>query len=181
MAEINTKKWQHNQQSLSIIKEIYYNSFPPEERRQWSNIEQLLSFNSSPYNIYLIIANDTIAGFISYWKFDEFCYIEHFAIDQTLRGQGIGTIAIKNFLMKQDKPTILEVEPAECGAVAQQRIDFYLRYGFSLHPDFEYIQPPYGENLPPVPLMLMSAGNLGNLSLASIADTLHRIVYNLKK
>ena len=181
MAEINIKKWQHNQQSLSIIKEIYFNSFPPEERRQWSNIEQLLSQNSSSYNIYLIYAEETIAGFISYWKFDEFCYIEHFAIDQTLRGQGIGTIAIKKFLMQQDKPTILEVEPAECGAVAQRRIDFYLRYGFSLHPDFEYIQPSYGENLPPVPLMLMSAGQLGDLKLTSITDILHRIVYNQKK
>ena len=181
MTEIKLKKWQHNQQPLSNIKETYYNSFPPEERRLWSSIEQLLSQNSSPYNIYLIFADCAMVGFISYWEFDEFCYIEHFAVDQTLRSQGIGTNAIKNFLMQQTKPTILEVELAQCGAVAQRRIAFYQRCGFSAHPHFEYIQPSYGENLPPVPLMLMSAGNLGDLSLTSIADTLHRIVYNLKK
>ena len=54
MTEINIKKGQYDQQSLSTIKEIYFNSFPAEERRQWSSIIQLLSQNNSPYNIYLI-------------------------------------------------------------------------------------------------------------------------------
>ena len=181
MTEINIKKGQYNQQSLSTIKEIYFNSFPAEERRQWSSIIQLLSQNNSPYNIYLIFANSSIVGFLSFWEFDNFCYIEHFAIDQSFRGQGIGSFALKKFLKQQNKPTILEVEPAQYGAIAQRRIDFYQHCGFYAHHDFEYIQPSYGDNLPEVPLMLMSAGVFGNLSLTSIAHTLHQIVYNLKK
>ena len=46
MTEINIKKGQYDQQSLSTIKEIYFNSFPAEERRQWSSIIQLLYQNN---------------------------------------------------------------------------------------------------------------------------------------
>ena len=79
--------------------------------------------------------------------------MEHFAIISAMRGGGLGGEAIRNFVAADPMPVILEVEPSGSNDMADRRIAFYERCGFTGHRDFEYIQPPYSPGLPEVPLM----------------------------
>ncbi len=180
MREISLINLHFYQQATSTIKEIYFNSFPPEERRSWNSIKILLSQNNSPYNIDIILCDGEVAGFISWWQFLDFCYVEHFAIKQSMRGMGIGVKAITQFTTKINTITVLEVELPNSGEMAQRRIEFYSRNGFIAHPHFEYIQPSYGAGLPPVPLMLMTANTPSHIDLNSISRQLHNVVYGVK-
>lgn len=180
MREISLIKSHFHQQAASTIKEIYFNSFPPEERRSWDSINNLLSQNNSHYNIDIIICNGDVAGFISWWQLRDFCYIEHFAIKQSMRGMGIGTKAISQFTTSTTSTIVLEVELPNRDKMAQRRIDFYSRNGFTSHPHFDYIQPSYGIGLPPVPLMLMTANTPSHIDLNNISQQLHNVVYGIK-
>ena len=59
--------------------------------------------------------------------------------------------------------------------MAPRRIGFYRRNGFRLL-EADYIQPPYAEDLPSLPLKLMSRGELPDID--RVISTLHQRVYN---
>ena len=158
------------------VKSLYLTAFPPEERRPWDNIESMLVDGSQPYKIYVINCNSVFAGFISFWQFDEFIYVEHFAIEPTYRGHGVGAEVIKLFVALDSRPIVLEVEPMSSSEMAMRRINFYLRCGFDALYDYSYEQPPYAPELPSVPLMLMTYGNK-NLNLDKTTSQIHRYVY----
>lgn len=179
MKEIRLEDIRFCQQVMSLVKKVYYNSFPIEERRAWKNIEYLLSLDDSLYHIDVIFYDKQFVGFISWWAFADFNYVEHFAIDSSIRGMGIGTRAISQYIKENKKTVVLEVEQSRCGEMAQCRIAFYSRNGFIAHPDFEYIQPSYGEGLPSVPMMLMTAGVSGDIDLTYVSQLLHKVVYGV--
>lgn len=166
------------------VKEIYFESFPAEERRDWADLTRLVDDSESPLNMSVIVPDGTIGlkdavGFITWWRLDGFVYVEHFAIGAGTRGGGLGSEAIKMFVAEMEAPVVLEVEPRGSNDMANRRIGFYERCGFIAHYDFEYIQPPYSPHLPSVPLVLMTT-NAG-LSLDYVASQLHRRVYGVDK
>lgn len=177
MTHIELQHWHHFPQFLSDVKSLYFASFPPQERRLWTDIERLLSQPSSPYNLLVIVSGEMFTGFITWWSLNGFCYIEHFAVAQSMRGCGVGAKALKQFVASTPLPIVLEVELPDSDEIARRRIDFYQRNGFVAHLDFPYIQPPYSPSLPSVPLMLMTANTTTQLNLHHIAATLHQSVY----
>lgn len=158
---------------LIILKDLYINSFPAEERRDWDLIVSP-STEGHP-RLYLILADGKIAGLLTLWIFDRFAYIEHLAVDPALHGGGIGSSAIRLIAEKLDnKPIVVEIEPpTEKIPQTIRRRDFYSRLGF-VTISTDYIQPPYAEGLPSVPLHLLATTALPP---ASTASTLHREVY----
>lgn len=79
----------------------------------------------------IIFDNETPVGFITYWDFNDFYYVEHFAIDPTLRNGGYGKKTLDYLCKELDRPIVLEVEmPVE--EMAKRRINFYQRQGFVL-------------------------------------------------
>ncbi len=160
------------------IKQLYFESFPPEERRPWDDLAKRALDVASPLTMSEIIIENKVLGFITWWNFDNFIYVEHFAMNQQVRGNGYGTLVLKLFTAKVKKPVILEVELPDSGEMAIRRIGLYQRCGFKAHPEFHYIQPPYSIDLPPVPLMLMTAGDFTNLDYAS--QLIHHEVYGYK-
>ena len=172
----NITKMRH---TLQWVKNLYYNSFPIEERRPWHSIEQLLLTRSNVYSFNIITNNDQPIGLITMWTFDSFYYIEHFAIDPDIRGNGFGAATLKQLILETNCPIVLEVELPSNGDIACRRIDFYHRNGFTAHYDFDYTQPPYSKDMPPVPLMLMSANAPTLLDLNHITATLYKEVYKV--
>lgn len=165
-------------ENISRFKEIYTAAFPPEERRPWQEMEKLLTATDHAFfRPFAITSSDEIMGFITVWQFDRMNYIEHFAISPDMRGNGTGSRALLALMEKLPGNYLLEAEPVELGETARRRINFYSRLGFTPRSDFNYIQPPYSEGLPEVPLTLMTTGEI-NLSLAS--DLLWREVYRKK-
>ncbi|MDO5570950.1 MAG: GNAT family N-acetyltransferase [Bacteroidales bacterium] len=168
-----------NKVQVSTIEKIYTYSFPENERRDFNFLLELL--NSDPYfNIVAVKDEQTTIGFITYWEFMKYIYIEHFAIDESYRGKGAGKFALNKFHQIIPLPIILEVEPPT-NELSKRRISFYERLNFYLWSDLHYIQPPYrigGESLK---LILMSLGKIDlNRMFQEVVDTLYDKVYKVK-
>ncbi len=114
-----------------LLADIYTESFPPEERRPTDHFFRLADTPGAPFRI-LVICDDAghYAGFISYWQFDTFAYIEHFAVNPAARGGGIGACALQEFRAMSGLPVVLEVERPGSNDMADRRIAFYRRNGF---------------------------------------------------
>lgn len=177
----------------SLVR-IYLQSFPIDEQRPVESIARLL--NEEPrYTMYAIVDDNYAAelqtqsqqpianspkalGLLTTWEFNDFIYIEHIAIDPTLRSQGYGSEALKAFIHEHGKPIVLEAEPPT-DEMTRRRIRFYERIGLTLY-DYPYIQPAYTEESLPVELRLMGTIDTENIPLDKVSDTLHREVYGCK-
>lgn len=156
------------------LKLIYLDSFPDNERREWKEMQQLLVHPL--FRIFRIIENSTFIGFITFWKWPEFLFIEHFAVKETARGQGIGTRIMKQIIEQAPCTIILEVEEPYTEQ-AKRRIAFYQNLGFILCPQ-EYYQPPYNPNNERVKMIIMSYPELvDDKEFAIIKKQIYREVY----
>jgi GNAT superfamily N-acetyltransferase len=101
---------------------------------------QLALLNNPNYKILVSLdGNKNIQGFIAEWAFEEFIFLEHFAVQPELRGAGIGKTIMQSHLQNVEKPVIIEVESDET-EISARRINFYKRLGFHLN-DYGYYQP----------------------------------------
>lgn len=133
--------------------ELMKEAFPSIERRSYEDQKKLL--DEEEYEI--IVEKDeklAINAFIANWKFNEFNFIEHFAVANDLRGHGLGSLMLKDYLGKSNKLIYLEVELPETNT-SIRRIEFYKRLGFCLN-DFYYLQPPMQKQHDFLPLKVMS-------------------------
>lgn len=161
---------------LAEAESLYLDAFPPEERRPWSTIVAPAS-QAGPRLMFVSDGGDTFAGFVTLWDFGAFVYIEHFAIDPSIRGRGTGARVLARLADMAGRPLVLEAEPvADDNPMAARRIGFYQRNGFALL-GHDYVQPPYQPGLPPVPLRLMSTD--AAIDAAAVERTLHSEVYGV--
>lgn len=130
-------------------------SFPAAERRPYEGQKALLE--DPLYRIYILQEDpqQAIEAFIAAWKCGGFVFIEHFAVDPALRGQGIGGAFLRKFIRDRRKMVCLEVELPDT-EMARRRIGFYERNGLYLNHQ-PYVQPAIAPGQPPVPLLLMTS------------------------
>jgi hypothetical protein len=126
-------------------------SFPPEERRNTSDLTRML--NSREMYFSAILVEEVVVGFVVFWKFNGFLYIEHLAIYPCHRKKGIDGAVLKQ-LQKEGNPILLEVE-IPFDEASTQRVIFYQNSGFSSLPVY-YNQTPYREGESLVPMFLFS-------------------------
>ncbi|TWV15506.1 GNAT family N-acetyltransferase [Bacteroidaceae bacterium HV4-6-C5C] len=143
--------------SYEYIERLIIESFPAEEYRELDELRDYTRTKSIFYNN-LIIDRQNPVGMVSYWTFDRFYYIEHFAIDPKQRNEGYGKQAISHLKDIFDRPIVLEVEPPTL-EISKRRIGFYKRQGFTLW-DTPYQQPPYRLDGDFLPMQLMVSGML---------------------
>ncbi|WP_371363757.1 hypothetical protein SRRS_46430 [Sporomusa rhizae] len=120
------------------IYEIMHASFPPSEKRSYDGQRELM--NRRHYKLYVRKKREKIIAFLAVWEFNDFNYIEHFAVDAAYRGDGLGGEILKEYLSHALKTVFLDVEPPAT-EVAYRRIKFYERLNFHLN-QFDYYQPP---------------------------------------
>lgn len=137
---------------LIPIRHWYEASFPPDERRPFDDLLELLP--RSDMHLCGLVEQDQLVGFMSYWQWDDIVFVEHFAVDPDQRGKQFGQKALAQLLRLDSRYFILEVELPEDDS-SRRRIRFYERQGFSLNP-FTYAQPPYQRGNPAIPMRLMS-------------------------
>lgn len=149
-------------------------SFPSNEHRVRDRQRALLG--EPAYAVLTGEREGKILAFMGVWEFDEFRFIEHFAVDPALRGAGN---------RGRDAARLSLPGYAACGArsraantdFAVRRIGFYQRMGLTLS-DFPYTQPPLNPGDEWLPLLLMSSGGaLTDAEAAAVRDTLYRVVY----
>jgi ribosomal protein S18 acetylase RimI-like enzyme len=157
---------------------ICESSLPSDERRSLSR--QLKIFDNRKYEFSAVYEKRNIIGVLATWKFDNFILIEHLAIRKGLRGHGLGTQLMKEYISKRHARFLLETERPRT-RIARRRIKFYERLGFILS-RHDYIQPPYGKGKKAIPMILMSYPNpISKKEFSEIRNEIHRIVYGLGK
>jgi|DewCreStandDraft_4_1066084.scaffolds.fasta_scaffold55214_2 GNAT superfamily N-acetyltransferase len=165
----------HNE--LILIKEIYEKSFPSDERRHFENLTHQLK-NKLFYPNF-ILSDGNISGLFFYWDFKEFRYLEHFAVDEKLRGNGIGRKVMIDFIDKSQYSVLLEAEKPE-SELSIKRLRFYTGLGFDVV-DYKYVQPPYEKGKNPVEMYLLSTPKINDtLRLSDFVGKIYQNVYNYK-
>lgn len=165
-------------EDFPIVYKIMEQSFPPFERRPYDKCLNILS--NPNYHIYISKSNDrVINGFLSAWEFENFIFIELFAVDKRWRGLKIGSRMMKAFLNTTVKSVVLEVEAFDT-ALAKRRIKFYKRLNFFLN-DFGYYQPTPPKYTNKVLLKLMSYPYpMDKEKLKEIKKEIFNKAYNIK-
>lgn len=142
---------------LPQIYDIMEEAFPPAEAIRFKDLKRL--YHNPKYKI-LAIKNQIgkLSGFLTLWNLIGFNFAEYFAIHKNLRGRGLGSAVLKQFLCRTKKPLVLEVEAFNT-ETAKRRVKFYQSLGFKLN-DITYIQLPLREHDEQIPLTIMSYPSL---------------------
>lgn len=131
LLEINNKEIYINK-----VKEIYYSSFPENERIDFQNLIDLKFPNSTLLGIF---NDDSLIGFSYISTLGDYAYIVYLAIDEKFRNKNYGTTALNLICNLYDKKVkVLCVEkPHFPKDMPSRRIGFYKRNGF-LIANFEF-------------------------------------------
>lgn len=132
--------------------ELYKDAFPLKMRR--SKEVQALVIKNPLYNFDVFLNDHGFIGFMFWWNFDHYSYIEHFSVSAVHRNRGFGKMILEQFICRHDKPIVLEVELPN-SAVDKRRIKFYETLGFKLN-IHSYQLPSLNDGKSVVPLMLMT-------------------------
>ncbi len=142
---------------------LYNQTFPEDQRRSYRDEQHLARFikgKGGKFSAYAAVDGDLFLGFLSYWKFQGYIYIEHFAVRPEHRGRNIGSRLLQHLMKEQGENVLVEVEPAGTDKTADDRIRFYERNGFRTRKEINYVQPPYSPEKAPVKLLLMTHGDV---------------------
>lgn len=134
------------------FQDLYRTSFPLFEQR--SVTQQTEAFQNEQYKLLVFTENDTFLGFISYWLFGTYCYVEHFAVNTDLRGKGYGSHLLGTFIQSTDKIVLLEIDPIT-DSISEARLRFYKKCGFYENP-YPHKHPAYRHEYQPHPLIVLT-------------------------
>jgi GNAT superfamily N-acetyltransferase len=146
---------------LQQIQAIYDVSFPPYERKPFWMISE--SMNGGRYSVFVIRQqNGPIVAFalLVPLRISNAMYIEYYAVAELLRGQGIGSMLMREiiaFLTPTASAIVWEVDPPVTeNDDNSRRIRFYERLGASLiEQSTQYGMPNYWKGSGIIPLRLM--------------------------
>ncbi len=174
LQRINTADVDH----YRYMEQLLIQSFPKEEHNDLHILREHADCFAHYYSN-VILDNDIPVGFILYWDFGDFYYVENVAIHPDQRNTGYGRQLFELLTRQFNRPIVLEVEPAD-EEIALRRINFYKRLQFVLW-DGEYHQPSYRSEGDSRPMHLMVWGDTNVVipPFDLIKNTLYKEVYNI--
>ncbi len=131
---------------------VYSISFPIFEQRVKE--QHIYAFNQPNYNVNCYIENNSFIGFIVFWDFDSYIYIEHLAIHPDRRGQNYGSLVLNQFIEQNEKSIILEIDPL-VDDISVKRYHFYKHLGF-IKNNHKHTHPAYREGFQDHELIILS-------------------------
>ena len=169
-----------------FAQNLFEEAFPEQERPPFSTIRHRMdaaheaksATGAGKFHFLVAENGDEPVGILTYWTFDGLVYVEHFAIDEELRNQGLGKAVFLNFLSQQHDQVVLEIELPNTEE-ADHRLEFYQSMGFFQNPQ-PYIQPSYHNDGCTVPMILMSKYELDDDEFSEIQTLLYHEVYGVE-
>ena len=158
-----------------FAQELFEEACPEQERAPFSSLRHR---DAGKFHFLVAENGDDPVGILTYWTFDDLVYIEHFAIAEVLRNQGLGKATFLNFLSQQTDQVVLEIETPDTEE-ADHRLEFYQSMGFFRNPQ-PYTQPAYRKGGRTVPMIIMSKYELDDDEFSEIQSLLYREVYGVK-
>ena len=165
LEELQTRK------KISRIFSTYEKTFPADERRDKNQFLSLIE-NPACFIFALMTENESV-GYVILWELNDFYFLEHFEVFEEFRNRKFGSEILK-VLKEKFGNIILESEPTHLNEMAERRINFYLRNGFSIISE-KYMQPSYGEGKNSINLFLLSNFIVENIDL--IKENIFSTVY----
>lgn len=135
-----------------LFKALYADSFPVFEQR--TEVQQIAAFEKQHYHLELYYEEDLFLGFIAWWSYGTYIYIEHYAIHVSLRGQGYGSRILQSFIASHPAIILLEIDPI-VDEKSAARLRFYQKCGFYEN-DYPHTHPPYREGYHAHPLLVLT-------------------------
>lgn len=136
---------------FSAVDALYARAFPWHEQREPAARQQALC--DPHYALEAWFDGDVFIGLSGCWQFAGYCYIEHLAIDATLRSRGYGKRLLADIL-KRAPLTILEIDPLTT-EIARRRLRFYETMGFHAN-RWPHCHPTYHAGLADHELLVLS-------------------------
>lgn len=130
---------------------LYQVSFPEKEQRSLD--DHIRALADPRFFCETIWEGEQFCGLIFYWELGGFQYIEHLAIEPSLRGSGIGSRCLEEFC-KRNQKIVLEIDPP-IDDISIRRKSFYERLGFHYN-GYYYIHPSYQKGCTPHQLLILS-------------------------
>ena len=175
MISIESIKTSH--EKYDFVENLLTSAFPKEERREL-DLQRKYTDDNPLFHTNIIWHEEKPVGFITYWDFNDFYYIEHFAISPDCRNGGYGQKVLTRVDELLTKPIALEVE-LPTTELSSRRIGFYSRLGYKLW-EKEYKQPPYRKGDEFLPMYIMVKGELDpEKDFEKVRDKLYKEVYNV--
>lgn len=165
LEELQTRK------KISRIYFAYVKTFREDERRDKDQFLDLLE-NPDCY-IFGVRNEENQVGYVILWEFENYHFLEHFEVFDEFRNLKLGS-EILTVLKEKFGNIILESELKSLNEMAERRINFYLRNGFSIISE-DYIQPSYGTGKNSISLYLLS--NFAIENVKKLESDLHSKVY----
>ncbi|MBQ0016994.1 MAG: GNAT family N-acetyltransferase [Bacteroidales bacterium] len=167
--ELSNSRHQH------FARELFESAFPEEERPPF---EVVLNRNQSHFHFFVATQSDDRdpIGILSYWDFGELAYVEHFAIDEDLRGEGLGKAVFLNFLSQCEGQVVCEVELVH-DEMSERRVEFYKSMGMISNSQ-QYFQPSYTGATNPVEMQIMSKYPLDDDDFSALKQLLYEKIYH---
>lgn len=113
------------------VWEVYKTSFPINEQRTVEH--QTTAFADQRHQFLVYHEGDLFLGFLGIWDFDDYAYIEHFAINPELRGSGWGSRILGEYQQNAGKTIILEIDEVK-DDISIRRERFYRNLGWVSNP-----------------------------------------------
>lgn len=134
---------------------IYSVSFPVFEQR--TEEQQQRAFASSLYHLDGYSEEDELIGFMAYWEFDAYIYVEHFAIKPGIRGRGYGGQILSDVKERTGKRILLEIDPVT-DEISAARLRFYELHGFVSN-SHAHTHPAYRKGYEGHPLTVLTTND----------------------
>lgn len=147
-----TRITHNNSPFYPAFEKLYRTSFPIFEQRTEPQQEQ--AFESPNYYLEIYQKDNIFVGFISYWDFDTYIYVEHLAIHASLRGQGYGSLLLQDLYKRSGKMILLEIDPI-VDEISAKRLRFYQKCGF-FENEYKHVHPPYRTTYQGHPLIVLT-------------------------
>jgi len=163
---------------------IYSTSFPLSEQK--SHDALLAMQHASLYTIYLAYNDEKIVGFCIMYHpdNDDFFLLEYLAVDESLRGIGLGSTLLKSsidqlFKTHGIRALLIEIEspeePSSDKEIREKREQFYRHLGALRIDAFDYILALQSLEEPPKMKLLVYHPNLHEISKLTLQRWLEKI------
>ncbi len=158
--------------------EVYSYSFPEHEKRSLENQLEMLSNKKCKIDVY--VDNDEFVGFVIFWIYPRYIYIEHFALSTNMRQGGRGSFILSDIIWRyRALPIVLDIDPV-VDEISQRRLNFYLKLGF-IQNSHKHLCPPYSADAEPFELLLLTTKKeLTEAQYAVVKESLYNEIITFK-
>lgn len=165
---------------------LYHLAFPSNERQ--SDTEILQRLNEGKYKaLFAINDQNKLLGFALLFdlKYENWCFVDYLAISEEYRNQGLGGLLvteIKQMIEKNNAQLILEAENPNFGIdriTKLKRIDFYMKNGFKVIKNFDYLMPSLDNTLPTQMLLLCYNSSKSAIKMKQVFALIEAIYINI--